>query len=234
MSTVHQQVRLLLGAYILGGLDDTDLHAVQEHLPSCPTCRDELSTLAALPALLRRRSEPDLSRLSDATAPPPRLLPTLLRQVTEQRRRDGRRWRLRLAVAAVTLVALGLGAGTLAARELRAPGAPVTAAAQREATFSPAAGSATTGRLQLLAKPWGTAISIELSGLPRSGRFVLQATDAAGAHEQAAAWGATSNGVVRVVGATSWRPDDVTQVAVMSAGGQVLAAARPSPAVSVR
>lgn len=227
MSTAHEQVRLLLGAYVLGGLDGVDLHAVQEHLPNCASCRDELSSLAALPALLRRRSQPDLSRLSASDPPPPRLLPTLLRQVAEQRRRDGRRLRLRLAVAAVTLVALGLGTGILAARELQVPGAPASAVAQRDATFSSAAGSATTGRLQLLARPWGTAISIELSGLPRSGRFVLQTTDATGAHEQAATWGATTNGVVRVVGATSWRPDDVTQVAVVGAGDEVLAVAQP-------
>ncbi len=227
MSTTHEQVRLLLGAYVLGGLDDADLHAVQEHLPDCPSCRDELSSLAALPALLRRRSQPDPSQLGADDAPlPTQLLPALLRQVSAQRNRDQRRLRLRLAVAAVALVALGLGTGTLAARALRAPAAPAVAGA-REATFSSAAGAATTGRLQLLAKPWGTAVSIELSGLPRSGRFVLQTTDAAGAHEQAATWGATGNGVVRVVGATSWRPDDVTQVAVVGAGGEVLAVAQP-------
>lgn len=216
MSDAHEDVRLLLGGYVLGGLADPDLARVQDHLPTCPACRDELATLAALPGLLRRRppNEPDLPA-------PPALLPALLAEVDAQRRRARRRGGLRLAAAAVTVAALTAGGSALLTRDTVTQGP--------QARFIAAAGTATGGNVQLVAKPWGTALTVTLSGLPRSGRFVLQATGRDGAREQAAAWGATTNGVAKVVGATSLTPGDVTSVSVVGADGRAVASASPSP-----
>lgn len=221
MSDAHEDVRLLLGGYVLGGLADPDLARVQDHLPTCPACRDELATLAALPGLLRRRPphQPDLPA-------PPVLLPALLAEVDAQRRRARRRGGLRLAAAAVTVAALTAGGSALLPRDTLTEGHTVTQGPQ--ARFIAAAGTATGGNVQLVAKPWGTALTVTLSGLPRSGRFVLQATGRDGAREQAAAWGATTNGMVKVVGATSLTPGDVTSVSVVGADGRAVASASPS------
>ena len=181
MSDTHEDVRLLLGAYVLGGLGYTDLRGVQDHLPMCATCRDELASLAVLPGLLRRRPPESESRRN--LPAPPLLLPALLSRDT------------------------------------------VTAGAQ--ASFGAAAGSSTSGHVRLVAKPWGTALIVDLAGLPRSGRFVLQTTGRDGAREQAASWGATTSGAVKVDGATSLTPQDVARVAVVGADGQVVAVATP-------
>lgn len=217
MSDAHEDVRLLLGAYVLGGLGDTDLRRVQDHLPLCATCRDELASLAVLPGLLRRRPPDSPSRGN--LQPPLQLLPALLREVAAQRRQARRHSSLRLAVAAATVAALTAGGGALLSRDTIAAGA--------QTSFGAAAGSSASGRVQLIAKPWGTALTVDLAGLPRSGRFVLQTTGRNGAHEQAASWGATATGAVKVVGATSLTPHDVARIAVVNADGQVVAVATP-------
>lgn len=51
----HLRLRELLGPYVLGGIDGDDRVVLETHLPSCRSCRDELTTYAGLPALLRVR-----------------------------------------------------------------------------------------------------------------------------------------------------------------------------------
>ena len=45
MTQDHDAVRMLLGAYVLGGLDAADRRTVEDHLPNCVTCRDEVAEL---------------------------------------------------------------------------------------------------------------------------------------------------------------------------------------------
>ena len=217
MSDSHEDVRMLLGAYVLGGLGDTDLGRVQDHLPTCATCRDELASLAGLPGMLRRR--PVESQSPANLGVPPQLLPALLGEVAAARRHARRRSGLRLAVAAVTVAALTAGGGALLSRETDSAGV--------QASFAAAPGSSMSGRVHLIAKPWGTALSVDLAGLPRSGRFMLQTTGRDGAREQAASWGATATGTAKVVGATSLTPHDLSRVAVVAADGNVVAVATP-------
>ena len=217
MSIEHEDVRLLLGAYVLGGLDDTDRAAVASHLPTCAVCRDELAAFAVLPGLLRRRHAPverPASLPDHSRDLPPELLPALLRQVDDGRRRDRHQWLARSAVAAVTVAALTAGGGALLTRQVPPAGSRVALVA---------AAGATSGQARLVAKPWGTSITLDLRGLPRDGRFVLQTTGRDGAREQAAAWGATATGAVTVVGATSVHPADLTRVVVLGPDGHELA-----------
>lgn len=55
----HQELQLLLGAYVLGGLSATDRRRVDEHLPVCPACREELARFAVVPSLLRLATAPE-------------------------------------------------------------------------------------------------------------------------------------------------------------------------------
>lgn len=217
MSIEHEDARLLLGAYVLGGLDDTDRAVVQSHLPTCVVCRDELAGLAVLPGLLRRRPA-SAEQPSFSAHLPPDLLPALLVEVDAGRRRGRRQWLVRAAVAAVTVAALTAGGALLTRPASQAQPAP-----QGTNVALRAAGGATSGQARLLAKPWGTSITVELRGLPRDGRFVLQTVGRDGTRELAAAWGATASGAVTVVGATSLQPADLTRVAVVGSGGQELA-----------
>jgi len=47
-----REIRHSLGVYVLGAIDPADRALVEEHLASCPECREELAGLAGLPALL--------------------------------------------------------------------------------------------------------------------------------------------------------------------------------------
>jgi len=211
MSSEHQDVRLLLGAYVLGALEDADSGRVQDHLSGCQLCRGEVAELAVLPQLLRRRSTTDPEPVRPAV--PPELLPALLHQVAAQRHQHRRRWPLRSAVAAVTVAALTVGGVALLTR-WQAP------ASQRIA-LSAASGPA-SGHAQLAIKPWGTAITVDLAGLPSQGPFLLQTTARDGHREQAATWAGTATGAVTVVGATSLTPTNVTRIAVLGPDGQEL------------
>ena len=61
-----KEVHELLGAYLLGGLDDADRLRFEEHLKQCGTCRSELSDLESLPALLDALPVPDAVALAVA------------------------------------------------------------------------------------------------------------------------------------------------------------------------
>ena len=212
MSENHQDVRLLLGAYVLGALDRADVQQVEEHLSGCPACRDEVADLATLPEVLRRRPATDAATLRPPT--PAELLPALLHQVAAHRRRERKRWALGAAVAA-SVAALAVGGGvTLLTRGPSPTG--------NEIPLSATAGSS-VGHVQLTVKPWGSALTVDLSGLPVRGPFVLQTTARDGHHEQAATWAATGTGIVTVVGATSVTPADVTRITVLGPDGQELA-----------
>ncbi|MEU5948599.1 zf-HC2 domain-containing protein [Micromonospora sp. NPDC047465] len=215
MSPEHDAMRLQLGAYVLGGLSAADRAAVEAHLASCVACRDELSSFAVVPALLARAR--DTVRDSAAAEPPPALLPRLVDAVRAERstvRRRARRLRLATALtAAAAAVALVLsGVALRGPSPDRAPTTPMTAAQ----------GFTASGNAELEARPWGTAIVLDLWQLPRDGRFVAWAVAADGRREQAATWGSTPNGRARVDGATSIPRTELGRVEVVTETGQTV------------
>lgn len=234
MNADHDAVRILLGAYVLGGLGEADLRTVEAHLPACGECRDELARSAPLPGLLRRVAHapaqprepvPDGQR----PVPDPRSgargdsLGRLLEQVRRSsgRRRTQRlRW-LSLAAAFVVVSVLGLGLLVVPGRDGHPGGA-------RSETFAAAAGYTVSGRASLSVKPWGTAVSVELAGLPAQGPFVLRVAAADGRSERAAAWAETPTESAVVTGASSFRLPDIRAVSVLDRQGRVLATARAS------
>ena len=51
---------------MLGAIDPAERTQVDEHLATCPDCREELASLAGLPALLRRVPTAEAERLAVA------------------------------------------------------------------------------------------------------------------------------------------------------------------------
>ena len=100
------EVRLSLGAYVLGALDPADRSRVDAHLASCADCRDELASFAALPGLLGRVSRAEVE--SEPVDPGPQLLERLLGAAAAERRHDRRR-RLLTSVAAGVIVLAAIG-----------------------------------------------------------------------------------------------------------------------------
>src|SRR5215469_13768332 len=87
------QTRNELGVYLLGAIEPHDRARLEDHLASCPGCRERLAALAGMPALLRKVPADEVIRAwrDDAGRPPPTPpLETLLSKVARTRRR--RRW----------------------------------------------------------------------------------------------------------------------------------------------
>ena len=52
MNALIGEPHVLLGAYVLGALSETDQAAFRSHLRWCQHCREELAEVAGLPRLL--------------------------------------------------------------------------------------------------------------------------------------------------------------------------------------
>ena len=209
MSTDHDATRILIGAYVLGGLSETDRRTLENHLPACDECRDELARSAPLTGLLRRAPEAFERRPSgpvpatDSPARPPR-----------------RRQRLLLVAAAVLVVVAALGVGLLLRPGQRhQPAGPTIA-------FSTAVGYTVSGRATLVAKPWGTSVTIALANLPAQGPFTLKVASADGRTEPACTWAATPTATAAVTGGTSMRLGTIHAITVVDHQGHILATAR--------
>lgn len=113
-----REIRQALGVYVLGAIDPAERAQVDEHLATCPDCREELASLAGLPAMLRKVPVIEAERLAAAEAdldalemPSEQVLTSLVERTSNVRRMDRvHRWRSLAAAAAVVLVALGGGA----------------------------------------------------------------------------------------------------------------------------
>jgi anti-sigma factor RsiW len=57
--------RLLLGAYVLGGLEPVEADRLDAHLASCPSCKQEHERLASVVSLVALAGPPDLAALPD-------------------------------------------------------------------------------------------------------------------------------------------------------------------------
>ena len=102
-------IRLSLGAYVLGSLEPADRSIVEHHLADCPSCRAEVSQLAVLPGLLGRLTVEQVA--AEPPTAPPAGLERLLSAAADHRRRTRR---LRLwSAAAILLLFVGIGTATI-------------------------------------------------------------------------------------------------------------------------
>ncbi|MEV6924269.1 zf-HC2 domain-containing protein [Dactylosporangium sp. NPDC051485] len=220
MTAGHDAVRRLLGAYVLGGLDDADQSTVDAHLSGCAECRAEVGRLAAVPELLQRLPAGDCATLE----PPSRAgLDAFLRRARPRR--------LPVVALAAACAVLAIVAVVLALRPK--PEAPPVAQATASASgpaptvvqFEAASGSELSGRALLTPKQWGVSVSLELAGLPGDGPFVMRVLDRGGQAEQAACWGRTSSAQARVTGASSIQLVNVGSIQVADYDGHLLGSA---------
>ncbi|MCU7729720.1 zf-HC2 domain-containing protein [Actinoplanes sp. KI2] len=233
MNPDHDDLRRLLGGYLLGGLDDADTDRLDEHLRDCDECRDELERLAPVPELLQRL--PDAQRafpggalppISMSARPSPENVEGLLRRMRVERSRENRMARVRwLAAAAVVVVAAVIGVGVIRTnRESQTPQvlpSPQLVTAQ----FEPAEGSGLSGQAVLTPKTWGVSVALDVTKLRGEGPFLCQVRSMRGEVQQAAAWGPTPTGNAKVIGASSFQISDVQSVTVADHDGHPLGTA---------
>jgi hypothetical protein len=227
------ELRRLLGGYLLGGLDEADTDRLDAHLRYCDECRDELDRLAAVPELLQRLPDAQRTRVRDAqplislsTRPSPENIEGLLRRMRVERSRENRMARVRwLAAAAVVLLAAVIGFGVIRTNRATPPNQALPSPQLVTAQFEPAEGSGLTGQAVLTPKMWGVSVALDMNKLNGDGPFRCQVRSMEGEIEQAAVWGPTVTGTAKVIGASSIQLRNVRSVSVADRDGHVLATA---------
>ena len=227
-----REIRHSLGVYVLGAIEPGDRAQVDEHLATCADCREELASLAGLPALLRRVPTAEAERLAvadqadSATDGTPRddLLPSLLARTAQARR--VRRWRELAAAAAVVVLALGAGA---AGASLLGSGPAAPPAAHGQASHTWHTVSAVDGRtgatltVKYASVHWGTIMTAQVSGIPAGTVCQFQVTDAQGHHMVVGGWRVEYQGRPAWYPASTSLTDSNLQSFQVTAGGKVLA-----------
>lgn len=209
-----------LGAYVLGGLPADERHAVEQHLSSCPECRDELSRLSSLPPLLGRLSAEEAR---GGTLVPPTTLADRVAGEVGAEAADLRRQVRRLRLVAAAAAALSLVAAAVAVVVSQPGGGPALdppLVAEVVPVAADAAG--TEGTAAAYAWEWGTTVELEVSDLPARDAYVLWTVGEDGSREQAGTWGPTADHGARLRSASSIQRHDLTRVEVQDPAGTVL------------
>ena len=214
----HAEIRHALGSYVLGALAPDERMAIDEHLLTCPECRDEVADLAPIPGLLSRiplEEAWDASLLGDLPDPEHAVQRILVRVENERDRteRRARRWRTAAAgLAVAAAVALGFVVMT-----------PEPGPREDRAPMVASAGQTASGTVALQARPWGTSVHLELTALPGPGApYTAWALAPDGKRTPIASWGATETGVADVTGATALVSSALRDIVVTDAEGRAL------------
>jgi anti-sigma-K factor RskA len=174
-----ENVRPLLGAYVLGGLEPDEAAAVREHLDRCSVCAREHRELAGLPDMLDLVESPDEA----LQRPTPGLQDAILdRHARERRalreRKRARRWRPQILVGwrgrVVGGVAAAAAAAAVAVFALSGGSSPVNPPSAVAATLMPGPGAPKAhGTAWLSPVPAGTSVHVRALGLPRGQAYQL-------------------------------------------------------------
>jgi hypothetical protein len=173
------EARLSLGVYVLGAIDPAERAMVESHLAGCRACREELASLAGLPALLARVSPEEAIALAasdprpaweeEVLEPPDRLVGKVLDLTAARRRR--RRWRESIiGVAAALVIAVGVFSGL---RITAAPAPPSAAGSMPPIGTPSGTWQLATGQshgmdvtVKYVQMNWGTFLTSKVSGIP--------------------------------------------------------------------
>ncbi|WP_194897128.1 anti-sigma factor family protein [Catenulispora pinisilvae] len=188
----HDDLRLSLGAYVLGVLAEPESRQVREHLAGCARCRAEYSELLQVRTVLDREVA--------AAVPGPRPAPAPLPGPAARRTHDAPTpWRRRLGLAAAgALLAstAGLGGALLAGGHSGTPSGTRTVAATGQYGL--------TASIQFHPAAWGTQVQVTMSNVPPDYTCTLTAVGKDGHGEVAANWSSgPRGGTVTVPGAVA-------------------------------
>ncbi|MGH8825038.1 MAG: zf-HC2 domain-containing protein [Jiangellaceae bacterium] len=233
--TACDDIRLSLGALVLGALDDEEARRIRSHVAGCPACAAEVAALegtAGMLAMVAPRghgSGAPALHADPARTPDPELLDGLLQRVRVLRRRDRRRrWALGVAAAAAAAVVAGLGVVAFSDDGPPAPDPVVVAAPTAQVQGSD---GGIVLDVDLWRRAWGTAVHVDVSGVPGGFRCSLVAVGVDGTREVAATWTVPSNGYdpvagLGVDGAVGMQVEQVGSYEVVTSEGDVLVVAR--------
>lgn len=221
-----------VAAYSLGLLDPQDRLEFEAHLAGCESCAAELPDFVGLAELLAGIEPVDAESCAaePGTAEPDEAEDAAVIELISRNaraRRQRARQRLVLAVAA-GLVVLG---GGIAVGMATAPGpAPLVAQPIGQARSATNELTGVSGTVHLVAKPFGTQITLDLSGVHGPLTCQLIAVSKAGQRAIAVGWRvpATGYGVsghpthLVIIGGTAIMPHELSRLVVNVVGGGML------------
>jgi hypothetical protein len=227
-----RETELSLGVLVLGALEPAERPAIEAHIAACPRCNAILAELAPLPGLMHRldpfehgpaaaaqssQSATQQSASRQSSPPPPLpLVPLELRErlvrAARKERTRRRRWVAGIAAAAVFVV-LSLAAAASSGLW-----------GDRQATVASATDARTAVRadVRLMPDATGSELALSLTGVAPAEHCKLVAIDTQGRRDVAAAWVATYDGRATVTGHSSFRPDQITRLLVVTDAGSTL------------
>lgn len=146
-----------MAAYSLGLLEPSDREDFEAHLAQCPSCPAELADFASMADLFAGIGPVSV----DGEVPDEAAVTDLVSRRAAVIRRQTRQRGLIALAASVVLLAGGVAAGQAVASP-KAMQTPLTRiAGSRHSATNPSTGI--TGLVGLVSKPWGTAITLDLS-----------------------------------------------------------------------
>jgi hypothetical protein len=220
-------------AYVLGALSPAERREFEEHLASCPSCKVEVSELAAIPGLLAQVSPADAAMLAmadDSTVeytetpesgaapaeviegPPPSLLPKMIKQVRARRRRMVAAVAGIAAAAVLVLGGIAVSAGLL----------PLGPQDPHRVAFSAVVPSAMTAVADVIPMESGTQIKVECQygeisdPNPGSGQenYSIYVVDRAGNASEIKEWPVTPNKQMRPSGTTPLKVSEIADLEI--------------------
>ncbi|MFC5668352.1 anti-sigma factor family protein [Kitasatospora misakiensis] len=200
-------VHLDVAAYVLGVLDGPEREAFDAHLATgCPQCAEQLAELAPVGGLLA-----EYAVGADPADPVPRpdrvMLGRLVEEVRASRRR-GRVRRLALVVAAAAAVLAGPAVTAAVITADSPPAVVATAAGHQFTAADPVSGAHAVVGVD--AVPWGSKITLELSGVRGPLTCDLVAVSGTGGRQTVTTWSVPAAGytaaALHTTGGTAFPP----------------------------
>jgi predicted anti-sigma-YlaC factor YlaD len=216
-------MRISLGVYVLGAIEPAERAMVDAHLSVCQRCRDELASLAGLPAMLGRVTEDQIEQLGP---PPEELLDSILAKAageTRGRRRKNRVWLAAAAAALVVVTGAGVRAVTDAGDKggaiAKSPPTPIASAAPTTTVSGNDPVTGVQAQIAMQPKKWGTAFTVRLSGAPHGVHCQLIAIDKQGNTDIAGGWKVEYVGSANFAGSSMFQKNDIASVEVRTLEG---------------
>lgn len=212
----HRYWREMIGAYVLGGLDEEERAALQEHLDGCPSCRAEVEELwPVVDALADATPE----RIASEEAPPVDLRDRVLAQIGRERRfrrwRQSGRWLGRSSLAAAA-AALFVAIGFFLLPRLLAPEVPLEPVAfSREAPGVEA-------EANLIDHTWGTETRLVVSGLKEGQTYEVALENEDGEEVPSGAFIGTGDEPIECNLNAALLRENATGLEVSSANGELI------------
>jgi hypothetical protein len=218
-------------AYVLGSLSSAERREYEAHLSTCPLCREAVTEISGMPALLAQLDRDDVTSMDErgddapqASPLPPELLASLLAKVSRQARRS-RLLTWTLTAAAATVLATGVFVAIQSNPVASAPAPQADASALYMTPVRPVPLSST---VSLTRHDWGTSIQMNSSysvgpadadrdGDAAGDTLAMVAVGRDGSHSQLATWVALDGVTASLSASTSMPMDQIAAVQIISA-----------------